>query len=455
LLITAANLLFVLSSAVPASYDAILGPVSALLMLMASLVFAVQVSLLALRPTGGFPETNILLVQSSVSLVLISLILLLEQEGFVRTAEIFSPQLIFLALVGFAGSMIYTVEIRSVSFRQSDYYKILARLVPKFQALAIGITFLSILLPFWFLSMSGGLLFLGAAVSVTLTIKIFEFVHPLMYRPAMTKMHFTILRYNQVGIVSGSAWLLLGCLLGVILIGTGSDIFLVRDIFIHSIAIGFIGSTITVFAPMLLPALLGRKAPVAGLSFGPILLLNAGILLRVAGDFSTFPSPNSSLPIWESISGPLILGAMIWLLVILPRIGKQQLVRTSLELQSTKKIGLQFNKIRDATLIVIGRKSRREVRIPLWFAEKEGAIYLLPMQGSKTGWYLNLLSNSYIRLEIDEHIFKGKAKVITDRNQVHSAVGLFKDKYGDRVYKNFYKDGVDRAVVVSVEEELP
>ena len=115
-LITCANILFLFSPAFP-RYDSILGSFASLLILAGSIVFAGHVFSLAFGSVGAFPETNLLMALSSVSLILISLVLFLEKQGVVKTDEIFSPQMIFLSLVGFAGSMIYVVEIRSVSFR--------------------------------------------------------------------------------------------------------------------------------------------------------------------------------------------------------------------------------------------------------------------------------------------------------------------------------------------------
>jgi hypothetical protein len=449
LLLTCANFLF-LASAMLSSSSLLISSVGALLVLAGSVAFAVEVFSLALRSTGGFPETNSLIMLSSLSLVLISLSLLLEEQGFVIADE-FSPQMIFLALLGFAGSMIYSVEIRSVSFRQSDYRKRLARLTSAFQASAIGVIFLSILLPFAFLSIAGAVLSLAAALSLMLSIKIFEFSHPLMYRPAMTKTHFSILRYNEVGILSGSIWLLFGIILGIALIASNSSNFFVRDSFIHSIAIGFIGSTIIVFAPMLLPGLIGKRAPVSGLSYGPILLLNAGILLRVVGDSVTFVS--ASLPIWESISGPLILGAMIWFLVVLHSVGRHpESLVVGAKSPSIQASALGVRNVRDATVTVISAKTGREVRLSVWFVDDDGVIYLLPMHGSKTKWYLSTLSNPRIQLEINRRFFSGEVKDINERKRVESIINLFKDKYGERAYRNFYGNHVDRALMVTISE---
>jgi hypothetical protein len=451
LLLTSGNILFLLSAFI-SGYSTVLDYTAALLILAGSATFASQVISLALRPRGGFPESNLLIILSSVSLVLISLALVLEEFDLVTTDE-FSAQMILLALLGFAGSMIYTVEIRSVSFRQCDYRKKLAKLTTIFQSLAIGITFLSIFPILSFFSIIGASLFLASAFSLTLTIKIFEFSRPLMYRPAMMKMHFSILRYNEVGILSGSIWLLFGVILGMVLIGTNSSLFFWRDSFIHSIAIGFIGSTIIVFAPMLLPGLLGNRAPVSGLSYGPIVLLNAGILIRVLGDSLILGSTSSGLPIWESFSGPMILAAMIWLLIVLHNVGKRhESLANKGKVPSAPSHSLALANVRDATISVIDEKTGKELNVSLWFVEHEGFIYLLPMRGIETRWYHHALASSRINLEIGKRQYSGNAGKVSERKEVERVIALFKDKYGERVFRNFYTNRIDRALKVRISE---
>ncbi len=444
ILLTLANLLF-LSAPILVSSDRIILTLAPVLIFLASVVFGYQVSLLAFRPVGGFPETNLLIILSPVSLALISFLLALISLG-VLNQDAFSTGMIFLSLAGFAGSMIYTVEIRSVSFRQCNYRKNFARLSGYLQASAIGASFLAILLSIRALTLAGALLYLASALSVISSLRIFELAHPLMYRPAMTKSHFMIVRYNEVCILSASIWLLFGCVLGVSMPLAGVDAYFIRDSFIHSIAIGFIGSVITCFAPILLPGLLGRKAPITGLSFWPIALLNAGILLRVAGNFDSLIV--GKLPVWESASGPLVIAAIISVLVMLPRIGKAQPKPSTHETGSRPASAESIRNERDATLTVFGRKSNREIQVPLWFAEKQGTLYFLPRYGKSTEWYRNVQVNATMRVRIRDRTFTGKANLIVEKGQVRNAVKLFKDKYGDRVYRNTYGDKVDCAVAL-------
>ena len=261
--ISLANVFFLLYSILPPSFPYVAA--GSIFMLGGSVVFLSQVVTLVVRPIGGFPEANPLIALSSISLVIISLLLAIESAGLPISGETFSPRMLYLALVGFAGSMIYAVEIRSVSFRQCNYRKQVAKLCWVLQGLGVAGMFAGAVMASMLVSLVGAILLLGAALSELVSIKILELAHPLMYRPAMTKMHFRIMRYNEVCILLASAWLLYGSVMGMVWLATGTDIFLVKDSFIHAIALGFVGSTIACFAPMLLPGLLGHKGPVTGL----------------------------------------------------------------------------------------------------------------------------------------------------------------------------------------------
>ena len=42
---------------------------------------------------------------------------------------------------------------------------------------------------------------------------------------------------------------------------------------------------------------------------------------------------------------------------------------------------------------VIGRNSGQKIEIPVWFVLEGEKLYLLPVQGSDTQWYRNVLKN--------------------------------------------------------------
>jgi deazaflavin-dependent oxidoreductase (nitroreductase family) len=53
----------------------------------------------------------------------------------------------------------------------------------------------------------------------------------------------------------------------------------------------------------------------------------------------------------------------------------------------------------EINITVTGRKSGRTISIPVWFVFDEDNLYLLPVQGSDTQWYKNVLKNPSIRID--------------------------------------------------------
>ncbi len=52
---------------------------------------------------------------------------------------------------------------------------------------------------------------------------------------------------------------------------------------------------------------------------------------------------------------------------------------------------------RQIKISVIGRKSGETISIPVWFVLEGEKLYLLPVQGSDTQWYKNVLQNLVMR----------------------------------------------------------
>ncbi len=430
-MMTCANLLLLLSSIVRIEPGVLI--VAPILMLAGSVVFLYQVASIARLSTGGFPEVNPFFVLSALSLVLISALLLLELDGVAGpTGDVFTPQMVLLALVGFAGSEIYAVQVRSVSFRQCDYRKRMTRVASILQVLAVAAVFVAGVFPERVLSLIGGVFLLAAAVGLLLSIKILEIAHPLMLRPAMTRMHYRIMRYNEVCILSAALWLVVGIALGTAWLGFGVDSFFVRDTFIHSLAIGFIGSNITCFAPMLLPGLLGRKGPVTGLSFGPIATLNLGIAVRVAGNLQSLGG--QGLPSWESLSGPFVVASMVWFLIMLKGVGVRR-PAAGQAIGAPERPSKRIDDLVDFKLTVLGAPGG-ERSFPVWFVQKGGALYALPLQGKDTPWYREVLAHPEVRVSLPDRVLTGTATPVTGR-EVMRIVKEFKNKYGERNFENY------------------
>jgi deazaflavin-dependent oxidoreductase (nitroreductase family) len=103
----------------------------------------------------------------------------------------------------------------------------------------------------------------------------------------------------------------------------------------------------------------------------------------------------------------------------------------------------------EITITVTGRKSGRAIPIPVWFVLEGDKLYLLPVQGSNTQWYKNVLKNPSIRIEAGGAKAEVQAVILKDATQVKSVVEKFRDKYGAGDVKKYYPKH-DVAVVVQV-----
>ena len=111
----------------------------------------------------------------------------------------------------------------------------------------------------------------------------------------------------------------------------------------------------------------------------------------------------------------------------------------------------RLNRVSEIRLSVKGRKSGRDIPRPVWFVHEGNTLYLLPVQGSDTNWYRNLLVDPTLKISVNgggEEI-PVRGKPITDSNRVDDIVRKFKSKYGEGDVKKYYPK-VDVAVEVSL-----
>ena len=93
---------------------------------------------------------------------------------------------------------------------------------------------------------------------------------------------------------------------------------------------------------------------------------------------------------------------------------------------------------RQIKISVIGRKSGQTISIPVWFVLEDEKLYLLPVQGSETQWYKNVLQNPSIRIDARGVEEKFRATPITEAKAVKSVVEKFREKYGAKDVKKYY-----------------
>jgi len=93
---------------------------------------------------------------------------------------------------------------------------------------------------------------------------------------------------------------------------------------------------------------------------------------------------------------------------------------------------------REVEITVTGRKSGRAISIPVWFLLNDEKVYLLPVHGSDTQWYKNVLEHPSVRITAGEAHADVRVIPMTDRAQVSSVVEQFRAKYGAKDVKKYY-----------------
>lgn len=114
---------------------------------------------------------------------------------------------------------------------------------------------------------------------------------------------------------------------------------------------------------------------------------------------------------------------------------------------ATENLKSRLAKDRQIKISVIGRKSGKAISRPVWFVFEGDKLYLLPVQGSDTQWYQNLLRNRWIRISTRSAEGEFEGTPITNPKVVSSVVEKFREKYGSRDVKRYYSK-FDVAVVV-------
>ena len=109
----------------------------------------------------------------------------------------------------------------------------------------------------------------------------------------------------------------------------------------------------------------------------------------------------------------------------------------------------QLSKSQEITITVTGRKSGRAISVPIWFVWDDNKLYLLPVTGSDTQWYKNVLKNPAIRIHAGGAQIELKVVSVTDATPVKSVIEKFRDKYGANDVKKYYSK-LDVAIVAQV-----
>lgn len=86
----------------------------------------------------------------------------------------------------------------------------------------------------------------------------------------------------------------------------------------------------------------------------------------------------------------------------------------------------------------VGRISGQEKSHPVWFVRHDTSVYLLPVAGSSSNWYKNLLHTPTLHLTAGGSGCDIRGRSITDATDVRRVVDDFRAKYGADQVAQYY-----------------
>lgn len=98
----------------------------------------------------------------------------------------------------------------------------------------------------------------------------------------------------------------------------------------------------------------------------------------------------------------------------------------------------RLEKYHEIKLTVIGRKSKSPLSRPVWFVFDDKKLYLLPVKGSDTQWYRNVLEDPAIQIDARGQEGGFRAVPIKEARSVKAVVEKFREKYGAGDVKKYY-----------------
>lgn len=93
---------------------------------------------------------------------------------------------------------------------------------------------------------------------------------------------------------------------------------------------------------------------------------------------------------------------------------------------------------RQIHLTVTGRKSGKEITMPVWFVAEGEELFLLPVHGSDTQWFKNVRENPQIHVQTRGTEALLEVKPITQSETVKSVIQKFREKYGTADVRRYY-----------------
>ena len=93
---------------------------------------------------------------------------------------------------------------------------------------------------------------------------------------------------------------------------------------------------------------------------------------------------------------------------------------------------------RELEITVTGRRTGRKISLPVWFVHEGHTLYLLPVKGSDSDWYKNILRAPTLTLSAGGTAVAVQARPVTDPGNVRDIVEKFRSRYGGADVQRYY-----------------
>jgi len=247
------------------------------------IAYSIRYIYLVWQGTGGARKIDIgdyFLVLSGLALLLSSIVFL---HNFTSSSQMFTIPMIYMLLLGFVSSVIIGVMIKTSPSSPSVIRQLLIRgsMIFAFMAVLADL-FIAVFAPPGY-NYIIGILFLAEASLFSLA----QLVLAVRSKGREGKIRLDsllsmrIISFSRLSAAISYFWLIVGILLG-IAYSVDANLYYFKIASIHSLGIGFIGSTIMGYAPLLLPGIISEKAPRVSITPISLYVLNLGAVFMVA-----------------------------------------------------------------------------------------------------------------------------------------------------------------------------
>jgi hypothetical protein len=137
------------------------------------------------------------------------------------------------------------------------------------------------------------------------------------------------------------------------------------------------------------------------------------------------------------------------LIVIGNRAGKHYISQGWTNLMNSLEAQKALDTSEELQITVTGRRTGRQHSTLVWFVREGKTVFLLPVSGSGSQWYKNVVKSKKIKISTGKLSLDLSAKPITESQRIATVADKFREKHGASDVKKYYT-GFDAAVELTL-----